>query len=64
MSGLSEVTAEQLEEARRVIDVVSVQNRYNLTDREHDAVMDYCSRQGIAFVPSLSRTAGMRGTRC
>ncbi len=51
--GLSEVTVEQLEEARRVIDVVSVQNRYNLTDREHDPVLDYCSRQGIAFVPWL-----------
>jgi aryl-alcohol dehydrogenase-like predicted oxidoreductase len=51
--GLSEVTVEQLEEARRVIDVVSVQNRYNLTDREHDPVLDHCSRQGIAFVPWL-----------
>jgi pyridoxine 4-dehydrogenase len=51
--GLSEVTVEQLEEARRVIDVVSVQNRYNLTDREHDPVLDYCSRQGIAFIPWL-----------
>jgi aryl-alcohol dehydrogenase-like predicted oxidoreductase len=51
--GLSEVTVEQLEEAQRVIEVVSVQNRYNLTDREHDPVLDYCSGQGIAFVPWL-----------
>jgi len=51
--GLSEVTVEQLEEARRMIDVVSVQNRYNLTDREHDPVLDYCTREGIAFIPWL-----------
>lgn len=49
--GLSEVTVEQLEEARQVIDVVSVQNRYNLTDRRHEAVLDRCAEQGIAFVP-------------
>ncbi|MEV6411699.1 aldo/keto reductase [Kribbella sp. NPDC051718] len=51
--GLSEVTVAQLEEARRVIDVVSVQNRYNLTDREHDAVLAHCSEQSIAFIPWL-----------
>jgi aryl-alcohol dehydrogenase-like predicted oxidoreductase len=56
--GLSEVTVEQLEEARQVIEVVSVQNRYNLTDREHDAVLDHCSEQGIAFVPWLPVALG------
>ncbi|CAN3977796.1 aldo/keto reductase [Kitasatospora purpeofusca] len=49
--GLSEVTVEQLEEARRCIDVVSVQNRYNLADRRHEAVVDHCEREGIAFIP-------------
>ncbi|WP_343967607.1 aldo/keto reductase [Kribbella koreensis] len=51
--GLSEVTVEQLEEARQVIDVVSVQNRYNLTDREHEAVLDHCAERSTAFVPWL-----------
>lgn len=49
--GLSEVSVEQLVEARRFVDVVSVQNRYNLTDRKHEAVLDYCTAEGIAFVP-------------
>lgn len=56
--GLSEVTIAQLEEARQVIDVVSVQNRYNLTDREHEAVLDHCSEQSIAFVPWLPIAQG------
>ena len=51
--GLSEVTVDQLREARRQIDVVSIQNRYNLTDREHDPVLDYCEKEGIAFIPWL-----------
>ena len=49
--GLSEVTVAQLEEARRIVDVVSVQNMYNLTDRKHDDVLDHCTAEGIAFVP-------------
>lgn len=49
--GLSEVTVAQLEEARRIVDVVSVQNKYNLTDRKHDDVLDHCTAEGIAFVP-------------
>jgi pyridoxine 4-dehydrogenase len=47
------VTVAQLEEARWQIDVVSVQNRYNLTDRHHDDVLDYCTAEGIAFIPWL-----------
>jgi pyridoxine 4-dehydrogenase len=49
--GISEVTVEQIERARRVVDIAAVQNRYNLADREHDEVVDYCEREGIAFVP-------------
>jgi pyridoxine 4-dehydrogenase len=51
--GVSNVTVDQLDQSRREVDVVSVQNRYNLTDRQHDDVLDYCSREGIAFVPWL-----------
>ena len=60
--GLSEVTVEQLEQARRMIDVVSVQNRYNLTDREHDSVLDYCTQEGIAFIPWLPIANGSHAT--
>lgn len=49
--GLSEVTVAQLEEARSVIDVVSVQNLYNLTDRRHEDVLEHCARENIAFIP-------------
>jgi aryl-alcohol dehydrogenase-like predicted oxidoreductase len=51
--GLSEVTADQLAQARTVIDVVSVQNRYNVTDRRHEDVLDACERAGVAFIPWL-----------
>jgi aryl-alcohol dehydrogenase-like predicted oxidoreductase len=49
--GLSEVNVEQIERARRYFPVVSVQNRYNLEQREWDPVLDYCEREGIAFIP-------------
>jgi pyridoxine 4-dehydrogenase len=49
--GLSEVTVAQIEEARSILDVVSVQNLYNLTERHHEDVLDYCERERIAFVP-------------
>jgi pyridoxine 4-dehydrogenase len=51
--GLSEVTVVQLEQALREVDVVSVQNRYNLGDREHESVLEHCERTGIAFIPWL-----------
>ncbi|HEU4521575.1 MAG TPA: aldo/keto reductase [Thermoanaerobaculia bacterium] len=49
--GLSEVKVEEIERARRVFPVVSVQNRYNVADREWDEVVDYCERESIAFIP-------------
>jgi aryl-alcohol dehydrogenase-like predicted oxidoreductase len=49
--GLSEVTVEEIERARRVLDVVSVQNRYNIADREWEPVVDYCHRENIGFIP-------------
>jgi pyridoxine 4-dehydrogenase len=50
-AGLSEVSVEQIERARRFFPVVSVQNRYNLADREWEGVVDYCERENIAFIP-------------
>lgn len=49
--GLSEVTIEQIERARKVFNVVSVQNRYNVGDREWEPVLDYCEKENIAFIP-------------
>ncbi|WP_030426570.1 aldo/keto reductase [Allokutzneria albata] len=51
--GLSEVSVEQIERARRFVDVASVQNLYNVGDRRHEEVLDHCTREGIAFVPWL-----------
>ncbi|MEV0523405.1 aldo/keto reductase [Streptomyces sp. NPDC050439] len=49
--GLSEVTVDELHEARQIVDVASVQNRYSVLDREHEAVLDACDAAGIAFLP-------------
>jgi pyridoxine 4-dehydrogenase len=49
--GVSEVSVEQIERARRVVPIAAVQNRYSLADRTHDDVVDFCAREGIAFVP-------------
>jgi pyridoxine 4-dehydrogenase len=49
--GISEVDVQQIERARRVVPIAAVQNRYNLSERKHDAVVDYCAAEGIAFVP-------------
>src|SRR5581483_5024138 len=49
--GLSEVGVKEIERARRVVDIVSVQNRYNALDREWEDVVDYCEREGMAFIP-------------
>jgi pyridoxine 4-dehydrogenase len=56
--GLSEVGVEHIERARRFFPVVSVQNRYNLVDREWEAVVDYCERERIAFIPWYPLQAG------
>ena len=49
--GISEVSVEQIERARRVVPITAVQNHYNLAERGHDDVIDFCAREGIAFVP-------------
>ena len=55
---LSNVTQEHIERARRIIPIVSVQNRYSFADREWDYVVDYCKRNGIAFIPWFPLGAG------
>jgi aryl-alcohol dehydrogenase-like predicted oxidoreductase len=59
--GLSEVTVEQLERARRVVPIVAVQNRYNLEDQHWGWVLDHCEREGIIFLPWAPLSAGKIG---
>src|SRR5271154_779657 len=49
--GLSEVKPHEIDRARKVIDIVSVQNLYNVGDRQHEDVVDYCTKHNIAFIP-------------
>ena len=63
--GLSEVTVEQIERARKYFDVATVQNRYNLADREWEHVLDHCERENIGFIPwyplAVGKLAGEQG---
>src|SRR3984885_6994201 len=56
--GLSEVNADEIDQARKVIDIVSVQNQYNIGDRKHDDVVEYCTRHKLAFIPWFPVAAG------
>ena len=56
--GLSEVSVDDIERARRVVPIVSVQNRYNVTDRKWDHEVDYTEREGMAFIPWFPLSAG------
>jgi pyridoxine 4-dehydrogenase len=56
--GLSNVTQEHVERARRIVPIVSVQNRYSFADREWDYLVDYCEREKIAFIPWFPLGAG------
>jgi pyridoxine 4-dehydrogenase len=55
---LSNVTREHIERARRIVAIVSVQNRYSFADREWDYVVDYCESNGIVFIPWFPLGAG------
>ncbi len=48
--GVSQVTVEQIERARKVVPIAAVQDWYSLSERKHDAEVDYCTREGIPFV--------------
>jgi pyridoxine 4-dehydrogenase len=56
--GLSEVGIEQIEHARRTVDIATVQNRYNLVDRASDAVLRHCTEHGIGFLPWFPIASG------
>jgi aryl-alcohol dehydrogenase-like predicted oxidoreductase len=63
--GLSSVSVEQIAAAREIVTVSTVQNLYNVTNRQSEEVLDYCEREGIGFIPwypvasgSLARSGG------
>ncbi len=57
-AGLSEVSVAEIEAARKVFPVATVQNRYNLVDRQSEDVLDYCEANGIGFIPWYPLAAG------
>jgi pyridoxine 4-dehydrogenase len=58
--GLSEVSPEQVERARKVVPIVTVQNRYNITDRKWDNTLAYCEKEQMGFMP-WAPVGGTRG---
>src|SRR6266540_159712 len=56
--GLSEVRVAQIEHARTILPIVSVQNRYSLADRQSEDVLEYCEREGLGFLPWYPLAAG------
>ncbi len=57
-AGLSEVTVEEIEAARKVFPVATVQNRYSVTFRQYEDVLDYCEANGIGFIPWFPLSGG------
>jgi pyridoxine 4-dehydrogenase len=62
--GLSEVSAEQVQRARKIVPIATVQNRYNMTDRKWDNTLSYCEKEKIGFMPwaPVGGTRGMSST--
>jgi aryl-alcohol dehydrogenase-like predicted oxidoreductase len=58
--GLSEVSPEQVERARKIVPIVTVQNRYNITDRKWENTLNYCEKEKIGFMP-WAPVGGKRG---
>lgn len=56
--GLSEVSVRQIQQAQKLVDVASVQNRYSVTDRGSEDVLQYCEQHGIGFIPWFPLAAG------
>src|SRR5438477_2615294 len=56
--GLSEVSTSEIERARRVLPIVSIQNRYNINDRKWEKELDYCERENLGFLPWFQSAAG------
>jgi aryl-alcohol dehydrogenase-like predicted oxidoreductase len=57
-AGLSEVSVREIKAASKIFKVATVQNRYNLVDREHEDVLDFCAAQAIGFIPWFPLASG------
>ena len=56
--GISETTVADIQRAQKIVDVVSVQNKYNITDRAYEDVVEYCEKNKIVFIPWFPLAAG------
>jgi pyridoxine 4-dehydrogenase len=56
--GVSETSVAEIEQARKIVRIVSVQNKYNITDRAHEDVVDYCEKNKLVFIPWFPLAAG------
>jgi pyridoxine 4-dehydrogenase len=56
--GLSEVSVEEIERAAKTVEIVSVQNQYNLSFRKHEAILNYCEQHKLGFIPWFPVAAG------
>jgi aryl-alcohol dehydrogenase-like predicted oxidoreductase len=56
--GISEVSVADTQRAQKIVDVVSVQNKYNISDRAYEDVLQYCEKNNLAFIPWFPMAAG------
>jgi pyridoxine 4-dehydrogenase len=56
--GLSEVSVKEIEQARKILPIVSVQNEYNVANRKSEDILDYCTQEGLGFIPWFPVAAG------
>ncbi len=56
--GISETNVAEVQQAQKIVNVVSVQNQYNITDRQHEDVVNYCTKNNIIFIPWFPLAAG------
>jgi pyridoxine 4-dehydrogenase len=56
--GISEVSVPEIQQAQKIVDVVSVQNKYNISDRTHENVLEHCENNHVAFIPWFPMAAG------
>ena len=56
--GLSEVSVQEIEQAQGILPIVSVQNEYNIANRKSEAVLDYCTKNHLGFIPWFPVAAG------
>ena len=61
--GLSEVTVAEIEQAKKVLPIVSIQNQYNITDRDSEGALNYCEKEKMGFIP-WAPIGGGRTVRC